>query len=110
MIFKKTIFIWCFLAVLFAISGVSWADDVLRKPFVLAYRGAGTIDAKLGEVKAAVEREGFQVVGEYAPYKGTHIVVVTSEALRKNAANSRFGAYGAVLRISITEPRLGTHR
>ena len=99
----KTICIWCFLALFLAVSGASWADDASLKPFVLAYRGAGTIDAKLGEVKAAVEREGFQVVGEYAPYKGVHIVVVTSEALRKNAANSRFGAYGAVLRISITE-------
>jgi len=103
MTLKRTIFVWCFLAVLLAISGFSWAEDASLKPFVLAYRGAGTIDAKLGEVKAAVEREGFQVVGEYTPYKGTHIVVVTSEALRKNAANSGFGAYGAALRISITE-------
>jgi len=100
---KRIFFIWFFLAVLLAISGVSLAEDISLKPFVLAYRGAGTIDAKLAEVKAAVEREGFQVVGGYAPYKGTHIVVVTSEALKKNAANSEFGAYGAALRISITE-------
>ncbi len=103
MILKRTIFIWCFLAVLLAISGVSWAADASLKPFVLAYRGAGTIDAKLGEVKAAVEREGFQVVGQYTPYKGTHIIVVTSEELKNNATKSKFGAYGAVLRISITE-------
>jgi len=70
---------------------------------VLAYRGAGTIDAKLGEVKAAVEREGFHVVGEYVPFKGVHIIVVTSDALRNNAANSKFGAYGAIQRISLTE-------
>ena len=101
---KRIMFIWFFVAALLAISGVvSLAEDISLKPFVLAYRGAGTIDAKLGEVKAAVEREGFQVVGEYTPYKGTRIVVVTSEALKKNAANSGFGAYGAALRISITE-------
>jgi len=100
---KRIVFIWFFWAALLAISGISLAEDGSLKPFVLAYRGAGTIDAKLGEVKAAVEREGFQVVGEYSPYKGTRIVVVTSEVLRKNAANSKFGAYGAVLRISITE-------
>ena len=99
----KKIFIWCLLTMLLVINSVSWADDTTLKPFVLAYRGAGTIDAKLGEVKAAVEREGFQVVGEYSPYKGTRIVVVTSDAIRKNAANSRFGAYGAILRISIAE-------
>jgi len=103
MTLKRQIFIWFFLVAFFASSSVSWAEEASLKPFVLAYRGAGTIDAKIGEVKAAVAREGFQVVGEYAPYKGTHIIVVTSESLRKNAANSRFGAYGAVLRISLTE-------
>ena len=103
MTLKKTIFICCLAAVLFAVSGVSWAEDAALKPFVLAYRGAGTIEAKLGEVKAAVEREGFQVVGEYTPYKGTHIIVVTNEALKNNATKSGFGAYGACLRISITE-------
>ena len=100
---KRIMFIWFLWAAFLAISGVLWAEAGSLKPFVLAYRGAGTMDAKLVEVKAAVEREGFQVVGEYTPYKGTRIVVVTSEALKKNATNSRFGAYGAVLRISITE-------
>lgn len=100
---KRIIFIWFFLAALLAISGVSLAEDALLKPYVLAYRGVGTIDAKLAEAKDALEREGFQVVGEYTPYKETRIVVVTSDALKKNAAASGFGAYGAALRISITE-------
>ena len=51
---NKAIFIWSLLAVLLVVSGVSWANDASLKPFVLAYRGAGTIDAKLGEVKAAL--------------------------------------------------------
>jgi hypothetical protein len=104
---KTTMLLWCFVVVLLGISAPLWADDVSLKPFVLAYSGEGTIDAKLGEVKAAVEREGFQVVGEYAPYKGTHIVVVTSEELKNNAAKSKFGAYGAIQRISLTEKGKG---
>jgi len=100
---KTTMLVCFFVVMLLGISAPSWADDVSLKPFVLAYSGEGTIDAKLAEVKAAVEREGFQVVGEYAPYKGTHIVVVTSDELKNNAAKSNFGAYGAIARISLTE-------
>ena len=100
---KKRILVWCLVLALLAISVPLRADEAFLKPYVLAYRGAGTIDAKLGEVKAAVEREGFQVAGEYVPYKGVHIIVVTSDALRNNAANSKFGAYGAIQRISLTE-------
>ena len=100
---KTTMLVCFFVVMLLGISAPSWADDVSLKPFVLAYSGEGTIDAKLVEVKAAVEREGFQVVGEYAPYKGTHIVVVTSDELKNNAAKSNFGAYGAIARISLTE-------
>jgi hypothetical protein len=47
------------------------------------------------------------VVGEYTPYNGAHIIVVTSDALRKSAAKSDFGAYGAVERISLTETGKG---
>lgn len=105
---SKTKIIFCCLAlVLLAGSALTWADDVSLKPFVLAYSGEGTTDAKLGEVKAAVEREGFQVVGEYSPYKGTQIVVVTSDALRSIAAKSTYGAYGSIQRISLTEKGKG---
>jgi hypothetical protein len=79
------------------------AEDPVLKPYVLAWTGAGTIEKKLGEVKASVTAQGFQVVGEYSPYKGAHVVVLTNDALRKNASKSDFGAYGAVVRISLTE-------
>ncbi len=42
-------------------------------------------------------------MGEYEPYAGAHILVVTSDALKSNAAKSPFGAYGAIQRISLTE-------
>jgi hypothetical protein len=54
-------------------------------------------------VKSALVQQGFQTVGEYTPYKGAHVIVVTSDVLRKNAAKSDFGAYGAISRISLTE-------
>jgi hypothetical protein len=104
---KRKVLVWCVLVLIFGFSAQLWADDVLLKPYVLAYSGEGTIDGKTGVVKEALLRNGFQVAGEYAPYKGVHIIVVTSDSLKGNAAQSRFGAYGAVQRISLTETGKG---
>lgn len=87
---------------LFMLLGMAGADEML-KPYVLASSGPGTIEKKAEEVKAALAQQGFQAVGEYTPYKGAHVIVVTSDFLRKNAAKSDFGAYGAISRISLTE-------
>ena len=91
------------LLTLLMMSSMVCAADTLLKPYVLGYRGAGTIKDRIAQVKAAVEKEGFQVVGEYEPYTGAHVVVVTDEALRNNAAKSSFGAYGVIQRIALTE-------
>lgn len=92
------------LSVLFLFSGVqAHAADALLKPFVLASKGSGTLAEKTAQVKAALTSAGFTVVGEYAPYAGADIVVVTSDELKKNAAASEFGGYGAIQRVSVTE-------
>ncbi len=92
---------------LLTLHGMSVAEDELLKPYVLASVEASSLDKKTGEVKAAVGQQGFQVAGEYSPYKGAHIIVVTSDALKKSAAKSDFGAYGAIVRISLTEKKGG---
>jgi hypothetical protein len=100
---KKVSVLAAVLSVFLMVVFSAGAEDLKLKPYVLAWSGAGTIDKKLGEVKTAVAGQGFQVVGEYSPYKGAHIVVVTSDALKKDAAKSEFGAYGAAVRISLTQ-------
>ena len=79
------------------------ADDVKLKPFVLASKEAGTVAEKSAQVKTALTTAGFTVVGEYAPYAGADVIVVTSDELKKNAAASEAGGYGAVQRVSVTE-------
>jgi len=81
---------------------MSAAEQAL-KPYLIGYRGEGTIEARLPAVRAALEEKGFQVVGEYDPYPGAHIVVVTSDRLKTAAAKSDFGGYGAIQRVSLTE-------
>lgn len=78
------------------------AADTLR-PYVLASTGAGDVAGAVGKAKEALEGAGFEVVGEYAPYDGVHIVAVTSDELKANAAKSEFGGYGAAQRVSVTQ-------
>jgi hypothetical protein len=90
-------------SVLLLVSTVTLADEIKLKPFVLASKGAGTAVEKSAQVKTALTTAGFAVVGEYAPYAGANIIIVTNDELKKNAAASEFGGYGVVQRVSITE-------
>jgi len=87
---------------MFASAGV-YAADAILKPFVLASKSAGTVADKSAQVKTALADAGFIVVGEYAPYAGANIIIVTNDELKKNAAASEAGGYGAVQRVSVTE-------
>lgn len=90
-------------ALLMFVSFGVQAADVLLKPFVLASKSVGSIAEKSSQVKAALSAAGFLIVGEYAPYSGANIIIVTSDELKRNAAASEFGGYGAVQRVSLTQ-------
>jgi hypothetical protein len=92
-----------FSALLISITTSAQADDTILKPFILASKAAGTVVEKSAQVKTALTAAGYSVVGEYAPYTGADILIVTNDELKKNAAVSEFGGYGAVQRVSITE-------
>jgi len=85
---------------------VPWAaqagSDNLQ-PYVLASNAAGSVDAKTSEVKSALSGGGFDVVGDYAPYAGAHVVVATNGELKKAAGMSDQGGFGAVVRVGITD-------
>ncbi len=92
------------LSALLLFGGASaLAADAILKPFVLASKGAGTVAEKSARVKTALTGAGFTVAGEYAPFPGADIIIVTNDELKKNAAASENGGYGAVQRISVTE-------
>jgi len=78
------------------------ADDVLM-PFVLAYKTTGDVSSVASDVKAKLTGAGFEIAGEYSPYDGADIIVVTTDAEKALAAKSDFGAYGAAQRVSITK-------
>lgn len=83
--------------------GSSLAAEVNLKPFVLASKGAGTVAEKTEQAKAALIAGGFTVVGDYSPYPDADILIVTDDDLKKNAAASEYGGFGAVQRVAVTK-------
>jgi hypothetical protein len=81
------------------------ASDAILKPFVLAAKGTGTVAEKVEQAKAALTGAGFTVVGNYSPYADAQILIVTSDELKKNAAASEHGGYGAIQRVSVTKAK-----
>jgi len=87
---------------LFGVSNAI-AEDVNLKPFVLASKAAGTVAGKTEQAKASLTAAGFTVVGNYSPYPDANILIVTNDALKKNAADSEHGGFGAIQRVAITK-------
>lgn len=83
--------------------GFIHAEGKLLKPFVLAATQKGDMTQIASEVKQKLTAAGFEIVGEYSPYKGANIIVITNDTLKKNAAMSERGTYGAAQRVSITQ-------
>jgi hypothetical protein len=95
---RKTLF----AVLMFAVSaGYALAADVLM-PFVLASTSSDDVKTVSAATKSKLTAAGFEIAGEYSPYDGAHVIVVTNDALKATAAKSEFGAYGAAQRVSVT--------
>jgi len=97
-----------FVAVLFVsmlvVTTITVAGDPQRaRPFVLAENAPGALPDKVNSVRSILKTAAFTITGEYAPYSGAHIFLITNDLLRKQASASKFGGYGAALRVSVTE-------
>lgn len=87
----------------FCLSTAASADEELLKPFVLASADAGAVAAKTEEVKKALTANGFTIAGIYSPYPNATILIITNDEMKKNAAQSEMGGFGAVQRVAITK-------
>jgi len=78
------------------------AADVLR-PFLAGEAPADDMVSALKALSELLPRVGLEIVGEYEPYPGTHIIIASSDHLRDNASRSDKGGFGAVLRFSLCD-------
>jgi len=99
---KRTINNIVFFVLLLMECALVQAEDTLLKPFVLASKAAGELAETVDAVKGKLAGNGFELVGTYAPYENTVILVVTNDAMKQAAAKSEFGGYGAAQRVSVT--------
>jgi hypothetical protein len=90
----------CLAAAVWTVAGA--AEDVRRKPFVLATKGAGELEQAAAETKAKLTAAGFTIAGSYAPYPGAVVLAVTDDSLKAAAAGARFGGYAAAQRVTVT--------
>lgn len=90
------------VASMLLVSTAALAGDTLLKPFVLASKGPGAMAEKIAATKSALAANGFALAGEYSPYPDADILVVTSDELKNNAAQSEHGGFGAVQRVALT--------
>lgn len=98
------------VAALFALSAISFslvdadaASSPKYKPFVLASKGSGTLDATVADVSAKLTAAGLDIVGTYSPYPTATILIVTNDAMKALAAKSEKGGFGAAQRVSVTD-------
>lgn len=104
--FRKNSFKFLFALVsvfLLSISASNAADDKLYKPFVMAKAPAGDFNAAIASTKKALINAGFDIVGDYSPYKSAHVFSVTNATIINIVKNETSGAYGAIQRISVSD-------
>jgi len=88
------------MALSFALPAMA---DGKMMPFVLASKSTGDMGAIAANVKGKLTAAGFDVVGEYSPYDTVTIIAFTNDTLKNAAAASKWGAYAAAQRVSVTK-------
>ena len=86
-----------------AAIGIANAADAKLKSFILAEKTTGDVASVTAATKVKLSKAGFDVVGEYSPYSNATILIVTNDTLKTNATQSKFGAFGAAQRVTITK-------
>lgn len=90
-------------AALLSASSLAISAEKEMMPFVLGSAGSGEVAAKAGDVKKALESNGFEIVGEYAPYENADVIIVTNNTLKNAGATHDRGGYIAAQRVAITK-------
>lgn len=63
---------------------------------------ASNVQEASSQIESSLKANGFEVVGQYAPTSEKKILVVTNAQLKKLAAQSKNGGFGAMERVAIT--------
>ena len=99
----KTAFKAVLTCIYLGLSGFALADAEILRPFVLASKSSGPIEVTADSTKTALTSNGFEIVGTYRPNSNAIIFIVTNDDLKRNAAGSEYGGFGAAQRVALTK-------
>ncbi|MDH5190445.1 MAG: hypothetical protein OEW89_04270 [Gammaproteobacteria bacterium] len=91
------------VALLFMAGSLAAQAEKEYKPFILAYKTSGSVDAVVSDVKQKLTSGGFEIAGSYSPYPSATIIGVTNDTLKKAASKSEMGGFGVAQRVSVTK-------
>ena len=102
----KNVFQIFIISLSLVFSGVAAANqqDVLLKPFTLAkvYKNADQVQVA-SSVRQKLSKAGFILSGVYTPSSKITVNIVTNDTLLKAASKSKFGGFGAAIRVAVTQ-------
>lgn len=101
-ILQRGFYVFTLILLVMALAPLAMAKETL-KPYVLASKGNGDFTAIVNNTRSALENAGFTIAGEYSPYKDAIVIIVTNDELKRNAAASKNGGFGAAQRVSVTK-------
>jgi len=106
---KRLIFASIIFVIMNTLAASAMAGETKYKPFVLAESKAGNDIAPIvTTLSQKLTNNGFDIVGQYSPYKGTTILVISNKRLQEHATQSDMGAFGAALRVTVSATKTGT--
>ncbi len=90
------------LALSLCFSSLSYSKETL-KPFVLASVETADYQQTVADTKQKLTENGFTLLGEYVPYGNNTVIIATNDDALRVAAMSKRGAYGAPMRIAVSQ-------
>lgn len=103
-LFFKVSSIFFISLIFFSSSANSAESNVLLKPFTLAkiYNNS-TLKQVSTKVKLQLINAGYKIVGTYKPNSVVNIFIATNSTILNAAAKSKYGGFGAGVRVSLTQ-------
>ncbi len=88
----------------FFLQGAAVAGEL--RGFILAERSHNSLGRVNEAVLEKLQKNGFEILGDYSPEEGVNIFVISNRELKRTAAKSEFGGFGAVIRVSVARVTL----
>ena len=105
-VFLKVSSAFVFCLVFLSSSVNATESKVLLKPFTLAkiYK-TSTLSQTSAKVKLQLINAGYKIVGTYIPNATVNIFIVTNSNILNAAAKSKYGGFGAGIRVAVTQAK-----